>query len=144
MTNLDKYQYYLGITVIRDRANRILRLGQVGYIQKFITKHSIQKSKGTSILMGIEKYQATKEDFQATKASRTAYQSAIGLLIYTILGTRPDIVCRLLLEKKYGLNLNESYWKAVKRIFRYLRQTVNYQLVFRGELRSLSGYIDAN
>ena len=33
--------YYLGITVTKDRANRILRLGQAGYIEKFVTEHGI-------------------------------------------------------------------------------------------------------
>ena len=32
MTDLGECRYYLGMTVTRDRANRILRLGQVGYI----------------------------------------------------------------------------------------------------------------
>ena len=73
MTNLGACHYYLGITVTRDRANRILRLGQVGYVQKFITEHSIWDSKGTPTPMGTERYQAAEEDFQVTEASRTAY-----------------------------------------------------------------------
>ena len=73
MTDLGEYQYYLGMIVTRDRANRILRLGQIGYVQKFITEHGMWESKGTPTPMGTEKYQAAEEDFQATEASRTAY-----------------------------------------------------------------------
>ena len=34
--------------------------------------------------------------------------------------------------------------KAIKRIFRYLRQMINYQLVFREDLKSLFKYTDAD
>ena len=144
MTDLGEYHYYLGITVTRDRANRILRLGQAGYIQKFITKHGMWECKGTPTPIGTKKYSAAKEDFQATEASRTAYQSAVGSLMYAILGTRPNIAYAVSVVSRYGSNPNESHWKAVKRIFRYLRQTVNYQLIYRGDLRPLARYTDTN
>ena len=144
ITNLGECHYYLGMTVTRDRANRILRLGQAGYIQKFITEYGMWECKGTPTPMGTKKYSVAKEDFQATKASRTAYQSAVGSLIYAMLGTRPDIAYAVSVVSRYSSNLNESHWKAVKRIFRYLRQTVNYQLVYRGDLRPLARYTDTN
>ena len=73
ITDLGACHYYLGMTVTRDRANRILRLGQAGYVQKFITEHGMWESKGTPTPMGTKKYQAADDDFQATEASRTAY-----------------------------------------------------------------------
>ena len=144
MTDLGGCAYYLGMTVTRDRANRILRLGQAGYVQKFITDHGMWECKGTPTPMGTEKYQASEEDFQATEASRTAYQSAVGSLMYAMLGTRPDIAYAVSVVSRYGSNPNESHWKAVKRIFRYLRDTVQYHLVFRGDLKPLTGYTDAD
>ena len=74
MTDLDACSYYVGMTVTRDRANRILRLGQTGYVQQFITEHGMWESKGTPTPMSTEKYQAAEEDFQATEAGRRAYQ----------------------------------------------------------------------
>ena len=144
MTDLGPCTYYLGMTVTRDRANRILRLGQAGYVQKFVTEHGMWESKGTPTPMGTEKYQAAEEDFVATEASRTAYQSAVGSLMYAMLGTRPDIAFAVSVVSRYASNPNESHWKAVKRIFRYLRGTVDHQLVFRGDLKPLSGYTDAD
>ena len=64
--------------------------------------------------------------------------------MYAILGTRPDIAYAVSVVSRYGSNPNESHWKAVKRIFRYLRHTVNYQLIFRGELKNLASYTDAD
>ncbi len=144
MTDLGPIVYYLGMTVTRDRANRILRLGQAGYVEKFLGEHGMWESKGTPTPMGTERYQASDEDFQATEESRTAYQSAVGSLMYAMLGTRPDIAFAVSVVSRYSSNPNESHWKAVKRIFRYLKQTVNYQLVFRGDLKPLTGYTDAD
>ena len=64
--------------------------------------------------------------------------------MYAMLGTRPDIAYAVSVVSRYGSNPNEAHWKAVKRIFRYLRHTVNHQLVFRGDLKPLSGYTDAD
>ena len=36
MSDLEPCSYYLGMIVTRDRANRILRLGQATYIERFL------------------------------------------------------------------------------------------------------------
>ena len=109
MTNLGECQYYLDIIITRDRANRILRLGQIGYIQKFITEYDIWEFKEIPIPISTKKYQAAKKNFQVTKASRIAYQSAIELLIYIILGTRSNIAYIILVISQYDSNSNKSH-----------------------------------
>ena len=56
ISDLGLYTYYLDMIVTKDRTNRILRLGQVGYIKKFITKYGIWECKGTPTLIGNERY----------------------------------------------------------------------------------------
>ena len=41
ITDLGPYAYYLGITVTRDRPNRILRLGQAVYVERVIKQFAI-------------------------------------------------------------------------------------------------------
>ena len=41
MTDLGLVTYYLGIIVTIDRANRIICLGQAGYVEKFIRDYDI-------------------------------------------------------------------------------------------------------
>lgn len=39
----------------------------------------------------------------------------------------------------------DSHWKAVKRILRYLRETLNYSLILKGsENININAYADAN
>ena len=84
--------------------------------------------------MGNKKYIPTEDDYQASDRLRTTYQSAVGSLMYAMLGTRPDIVFTVLVVSRYGLNLTDTHLRAIKRIFRYLKATINLQLIFRGDL----------
>lgn len=59
--------------------------------------------------MGTEKYQAAKEDFQATEAFRTAYQSDVDSLMYAMLGTRSDIAYAASMISRYDFNPNKSH-----------------------------------
>ena len=144
MTDLGPCTYYLGMTITRDRPNRILRLGQAGYIEKFLREHQMWESAPSPTPIGNEKYQAADEDYQATDVSRTKYQSAVGSLMYAMLGTRPDIAYTVLVVSRYGSNPTDAHWKAVKRIFRYLKATMNLCLTFRGDLKPLMGYTDTD
>ncbi len=109
MSDLGPCTCYLGMTVTRDPANRILRLAQAGYVEKFLTEHGMWEAKGTTTPMGTEKFQVAEEDFQATEASRTSYQSAVGSLMYAMLGTRPDIAYAVSVVSRYGSNPNEAH-----------------------------------
>jgi hypothetical protein len=64
--------------------------------------------------------------------------------MYTMLGTRPDIVYTVLIVSRFAANLDQSYKTAVTQILRYLQKTVNYVLVFKGTLSDLVGYINAD
>jgi hypothetical protein len=71
MTDLGLSKYYLGIEIIRDRKNRVLKLGQQGYIEKVLrdfdiwncnTKYDILMAIHTKLRKAEQDYRATKED----------------------------------------------------------------------------------
>lgn len=45
VSDLGSCQYYLGMTVARDRKNRILRLGQWAYLEKILRDHEMTDCK---------------------------------------------------------------------------------------------------
>ena len=49
----------------------------------------------------INRLEPSKEGFKAIKVNRNQYVKAIGLLIYTILGSRPDIIYAILVYSRY-------------------------------------------
>lgn len=145
MSDLGACAYYLGMSVRRDRANRILRLGQFGYVEKVLRDFNMWESNPNATPMdGTTHLKKSEEDYIAPAELRTQYQSAVGSLMYAMLGTRPDLAYAVSVVSRYGSNPDNSHWHAVKRIFRYLKGTVNLELVFRGGLKPLTGYSDSD
>ena len=76
--------------------------------------------------------------------ARVPYASAVGSLMYAMLCTRPDICFAVGMVSRYQSNLGPIHWQAVKRIFRYLRGTLNLILCYQGGDLRLRGYSDAD
>lgn len=73
------------------------------------------------------------------------YQSAIGSLLYLSTKTRPDIAFAVGNVARFSKQPSIQHWKAVKRIFRYLRGTTNYGLFYNKDANeSILGYSDAD
>lgn len=145
MSDLGPCAYYLGMTVKRDRAAGTLRLGQAAYVTRFLKHFNCWNLNPASTpLETSRKLQPAEEGYVAPRKLREDYQSAVGSLMYAMLGTRPDIAYAVSLVSRYSANPTQAHWNAVIRIFRYLRGTVHYELVYKGSLQELTGYTDSD
>ena len=61
------------------------------------------------------------------------YAQLIGSLMYLALATRPDISYAVNRLAQFTSNPKPVHWTALKRIFRYLKQTKNANLTYGGE-----------
>ena len=75
---------------------------------------------------------------------KVPYANVVGSLKYAMLCTRLDISYVVGMVSRYQSNLGEAHWKAVKRILRYLKGTVDYRLCYQGQDLQLKGYTDAD
>ncbi|GJY09196.1 hypothetical protein Tco_0377381 [Tanacetum coccineum] len=83
-------------------------------------------------------------DQNGTLVDATKYRSMIGALMY-LTSSRPDIVHATCLCSRYQANPTEKHLKVVKRIFRYLRGTVNMGLWYTKDSGfELTGFSDAD
>lgn len=145
MTDLGPCHYYLGMTVRRDRANRTIYLGQQAYIEKFLKTHNLWDCKPAAVPMDPgAKLKKPDPGYVASLVFRQRYQKAVGSLMYAMLGTRPDIAYAVSVVSRFASNPDQTHWTAVERIMRYLRGTLDYELVYTGHLASLLGYTDAD
>ncbi len=77
MSDLGPVSFYLGMAIDRDRANRILRLGQQAYLEKIFQGHWMWECKAVAVPMdGV--LTLLPKNYQATDIFRTQYQSAVG------------------------------------------------------------------
>ncbi|XP_073133688.1 secreted RxLR effector protein 161-like [Henckelia pumila] len=58
--------------------------------------------------------------------------------------TRPDIACAVNKLSRFTSNPNEIHWKALTRVLRYLRHTLEYGLHYTRYPAVFEGYSDAN
>ena len=75
---------------------------------------------------------------------QTNYMSAVGSLLYLSTKTRPDIAYAVENVPKYCSKPNNKHWNAVKRIFRYLKGTIDLGISYCNNKYELVGYSDAD
>ncbi|GKC94610.1 hypothetical protein Tco_1160052 [Tanacetum coccineum] len=83
-------------------------------------------------------------DLQGTQVDQTKYRGMIGGLMY-LTASRPDIAFATFVCARYHAHPTEKHLKEVKRIFRYLRQTINMGLWYSKDSGfELVAYSDAD
>ena len=55
--------------------------------------------------------------------SKILYTSAVGSIMYAMIGIRSDVGYLLVIVSKYQSNPDENHWKVVKIILKYLKNT---------------------
>ena len=89
MKDLGEASYILGIKLILDRKRRIMGLPQAGYIDKVLTKFSMDNSKKGLLPFryGLEfsKEQCPKTQEERSRMDGIPYASAVGTLMYGML-----------------------------------------------------------
>jgi len=144
MTDLGPLHAFLGLEVYRNRTKRTLHLSQSKYIQKILSIHRMELCDPAMTPADPHvRLETSKPEFEATLYERKRYQSAVGSLMYAMLGSRPDIAYAVSQVSQYSVNPDPTHWTAVKRIFRYLAGTPNRGLCY-GILGSGTGYTDAD
>ncbi|GJZ55719.1 retrovirus-related pol polyprotein from transposon TNT 1-94 [Tanacetum coccineum] len=72
------------------------------------------------------------------------YASAIGCLMYATHCTRPDIAYVVFNLSRYTSNPSQNHWKAIGRVFGYLKRTRQLALYYDRFPTVLEGYSDAS
>ena len=80
------------------------------------------------------------------------YQSMLGLLMYAMIGTRPDLAFSVGALSKHAATPGAEHFRAMKRVYRYLQGTKDLRLTYRGSppgseddiSGDLLGYVDAD
>ncbi|GJT08815.1 hypothetical protein Tco_0843277 [Tanacetum coccineum] len=76
------------------------------------------------------------EDLQGKQVDATLYRGMIGSLMY-LTSSRPDLIYAVCLCARYQAKPTEKHLQVVKRIFRYLKGTINMGLCISGSAQFL-------
>ena len=150
MKDLGEAAYILGIKIYRDRSKRLIALNQTTYIDKMLSKYSMDNAKKGSlpILKGrkLSKAQCPLTDEEIENMKDVPYASAMGSIMYAMLCMRPDVALAISMAGRFQSNPGKEHWLTVKDILKYLKRTKDMSLVYGGNEDELAvmGYVDAS
>ncbi|GJW86444.1 retrovirus-related pol polyprotein from transposon TNT 1-94 [Tanacetum coccineum] len=139
MSMISEMKFFLGLQV--HQSPRGIFINQSQYTMDLLKKHGMEKYNIVSTPMATTKLDA---DLQGTLVDQTKYCSMIGGLMY-LNASRPDIAFATFVCARYHARPTENHLKEVKRIFRYLRKTINIGLWYSKDYGfELISYSDAD
>lgn len=143
MKDLGQLSKFMGMRINYDVYRGLLSLDQEEYIEQILAKLNMSQCKAVSTpiesLPHIEK--ADPANF-----TEHPYRTAIGMLMYLVLCTRPDLAFAVNYFSRFQDAANDQHWNYVKRVLRYLRGSSDVKLVYRRseDAPILVGYTDAD
>ena len=126
---------YLGLEI--SHQNGTFYVSQEGYIRKILDEFNLMNlAPAPTPMVDSEKWD--REDSPLlSDPEKERYQSAIGMLLYLMHGTRPDLSYPVIKLSQYSSRPRKLHWDGIKRIFRYLKGTLHHALAL-GSLPSTS------
>ena len=129
----------LGIKIIRD--DNYIGLSQSHYIEKILKRFN---SYDCCPVATPFEHSIKLEPHEGCPVKQHDYAKVIGSLMYAMTCTRPDIAYAVGRLSRYTSNPNKEHWRAVYRVLKYLKGTINFSLVYSGNPSVLEGYTDAS
>lgn len=140
LKDMGELHHFLGVEVKMNESR--LHLTQTKYIRDLLKRFNLEHLKPCAIPMTVGKY-ISKDDGEKM-LDFSLYRSAIGGLQY-LSHTRPDISFAVNKLSQFLQAPSDIHWKAVKRIFRYLKGTIKQGIwIQRTDRIDVTGFADAD
>jgi hypothetical protein len=110
--------HFVGISITRNRRDKVLYLSQPDYIRKILKKFHMTDChpKDLPASPGCGLVQNDGEE----SLEDVPYREAIGSLLYLTIVSRPDIAFAVGQAAQFSENPQKHNWIAVRRIFAYI------------------------
>nr|GEV67687.1 retrovirus-related Pol polyprotein from transposon TNT 1-94 [Tanacetum cinerariifolium] len=140
MSMMDKILFFLGLQISQNPKG--IFINQSKYAFESLKKHDFESCDPMDTPMA-EKSKLD-EDKEGKAVDPSHYRGMIGTLLY-LTASRHDLQFPICMCARYHARHTEKYLHAVKRIFRYLRGTVNQGLWYpKDSSITLTAFVDAN
>ena len=124
---------FLGMSIQRDRANRLLKMSQPRLTADLVAKYGLEASKTRSIPLSLG-VKLVRDEGEPLDLEECGYTNLVGSLLYLAVCTRPDIAQAVGALSKYMAAPTTVHWQAAKGVLRYVAGTMDYGITFgKGE-----------
>ena len=144
MTDLKFSSHYLSMEIIRS-FNRI-NLNQIFYLLEILKRFEMIDCKSMSIFMKSNIFNVIMsfdDDYKTNNNIIYWYSSMIKLLMYAIIMIRSNLIYSLSILSRYCFNSNSTHVKAIIRVFKYIKETLDYNIHYENK-ENLIKYIDVD
>ncbi|GJY88572.1 retrovirus-related pol polyprotein from transposon TNT 1-94 [Tanacetum coccineum] len=139
MSMMGEIKKFLGLQV--NQFSNGIFINQSKYILDILKRFGMKNCD--TVPTPIVEQAKLKLDLVGKPVDHTDYHSMIGSLMY-LTSSRPDIIFVTCICARYQANPNEHHVSAVKRIFQYLKGTINLGLWYpKDSSFDLTAYLDA-
>jgi len=140
MKDLGEADVILNIKLVKEINGGVI-LTQSHYVEKVLSRFGYSDYKPVST-----PYDASLilRKNKRIMRDQLRYSQIIGSLMYLASATRPDISFAVSKLSRFVSNPGDDHWKALERVMRYLKGTMNYGIHYTGYPRVLEGYSDSN
>lgn len=144
MKDMGELHYCLGIAIEQCEHRQSLLIHQSLFIQKILAKYKMSEANTVATPADLS-VRLVKNDGLSKPVDQGHYQAMVGSLLYAAIATRPDIAQAVGVVAKFSSNPDSSHLTAVKRIYRYLKGSVNLGLRYTKQVDGqLITYSDAD
>ena len=141
MKDMGILQYCLGVNF--DQTEGSITMSQKQYLLKLLEKYRLAEANTVATPMDLN-VKLVKDDGCSKKVDPIHYQSMVGSLLHAARTTRPDIAHAVGIVSKFNSEPTQAHLTAVKRIFRYLKGTLDLVLQYKATGENLFSYSDAD
>ncbi|KAJ7297158.1 hypothetical protein O6H91_Y076800 [Diphasiastrum complanatum] len=148
ITDLGTVYHCLGMEIERDLDLGITRIGQKRYVRELIARFEMEDANpvATPVERGLvlTKEMCPVTEDEKSKMIDVPFRSLVGSLMYAAVCTRPDVAFSVNRVSQFSSNPGWQHWLAAKRILRYLKGTIDWELAYFRDAGSLQGFADGD
>ncbi|GKA12243.1 retrovirus-related pol polyprotein from transposon TNT 1-94 [Tanacetum coccineum] len=139
MSMMGELKLFLGIQIHQSSCG--IFINQAKYAKDILEKHGMTSCDSIGTPMATKPIDA---DLSGTPIDQTKYHRMVGALVY-LTASRPNIVHATCYCARYQARPTEKHLKEVKRIFRYLKNTIKMGLWYPKDTDfELTAFLDSN
>jgi hypothetical protein len=150
----DKVSLYLGNQIIQDKVKHTVSISQKHYIQSCLDKFGLANANGVDTPMS-DRLSTAQQPETVNNDDQSLYRAMVGSLLYIASWTRADISFAVSELSRFVSNPGSDHIKSAKRVFRYLKSTIDLVLQYGSpkfyfssqevpKSNQLWGYVDAD
>jgi len=140
MEDYGQCERFLGLNIKRDLNGRTMSINQTSYLNSMLQRFGMENCKPSKTPME----PCLRLEDVIEKKTVHPYRELVGCLSYVTMVSRPDPCYAVNYLSRFQENPTDTHWNHLKRVLRYIKGTVNLNLLFSNSTEPLIGYADAD